>query len=230
MNHETSQAWGGRVGAMIALEATAVAVLLATGLLGGGITPLPVAASLVLLAICWPFRTGLAERVIGLIAGLCALILACTDAADAFLPQRRVDAAIGTDLIPLVQWAGCFAGLLVLLTIVSFARQMLREERSHLIRALSHCLTGGTASVALSGWCFLPAAVEAGATTPTPLAIAVAAVAVLLVLALAASSVWWLKELDPAPEARSPWIGVALLPVMLSGIVVFAAAIALTLL
>ena len=230
MHHETSQARNGRVGAMIALEAVAIALLLATGLLGDGNTYQPAFVMLVLFTLCWPFRTGRAERVIGLVAGICSLTFACTGAADAFLPQSRVDAAIGADLIPLVQWAGCFAGLLVLLTIVSFARQMLREERSHLIRALSHCLTGGTASVALAGWCFLPEAVEAGATAPMPLSAVVVAIAVLLVLALCAASVWWLRELDPTPEAREPWIGVALLPVMLSGIVVFASAIALTLL
>ena len=46
--------------------------------------------------------------------------------------------------------------LLVVLVVFSFGRQMAREKREHLIRALSHAVTSGVAALAVAGWCFLP--------------------------------------------------------------------------
>ena len=81
----------------------------------------------------------------------------------------------------------------------------------------------------MAGWAFLPYVVVAGqfvegeASTGKFIALIVAMIVVALLLAYA--SVFWMKELDPAEDAREPWIGVAMLPVMLFGLVVFAAAL-----
>ena len=45
-------------------------------------------------------------------------------------------------------------------------------------------------------------------------------VALLLIIALDACSYWWNRDADPDPQSKNPWIGIALLPVMISGIVV----------
>jgi len=42
----------------------------------------------------------------------------------------------------------------------------------------------------------------------------------LLIIALDACSYWWNRDADPDPQSKNPWIGIALLPVMISGIVV----------
>ena len=56
-----------------------------------------------------------------------------------------------------VFWMGSAAALLlVVLVVFSFGRQMAREKREHLIRALSHAVTSGVAALAVAGWCFLP--------------------------------------------------------------------------
>ena len=90
-------------------------------------------------------------------------------------------------------------------------------------------LGGGAASISLAGWAFLPYVVVTGqfvegeASTGKFVALIVAMIVVALLLAYA--SVFWMKELDPAEDAREPWVGVAMLPVMLFGLVVFAAAL-----
>ena len=45
-------------------------------------------------------------------------------------------------------------------------------------------------------------------------------VLLLLIVALDACSYWWNRNADPDPQSKNPWIGIALLPVMISGIVV----------
>lgn len=186
---------------------------------------------LVVFHVCWPFRAGVADRIIGMVAGLLSLVFAATTLGKKLVPsdEKIMNDELLRNTYPMMCWAAAVAGLLVLLTVVSFGRQMLREERSHLIRALSHCVTGGAASISLAGWAFLPYVVVAGqfvegeASTGKFIALIVAMIVVALLLAYA--SVFWMKELDPAEDAREPWIGVAMLAVMLFGLVVFAAAL-----
>ena len=66
---------------------------------------------------------------------------------------------------------------------------------------------------------------HAGATAGTTKFVALIVVMVVVALVLAYASVFWCRELDAADNAREPWVGVALLPVMLFGLVVFAAAL-----
>lgn len=132
-------------------------------------------------------------------------------------------------------WIAGVGGLLIVLIIVSFGRQMARENRTHLIRSLSHSVVEGVAMIASAGWCFLPvllptthsraAAMSAasGATVDmfsnvTTTWVVAAIVTVLVAVALTVCSYFWHRDADPEPDARSPWIGLALLPVMLTGL------------
>lgn len=116
-------------------------------------------------------------------------------------------------------WIAGVGGLLILLIVISFGRQMARENRTHLIRSLSHSVVEGVAMIASAGWCFLPTVLKAIGT--------VAFVVVLLVIvALAVCSYFWHRDADPEPTARDPWIGIAMLPVMIAGAVVGIAALA----
>ena len=53
--------------------------------------------------------------------------------------------------------------------------------------------------------------------------IIVAAAFVVVAVLFAVCSVSWSREADPDPAAPAPWLGIGLLPVMLSGLLVFAA-------
>ncbi|MBW3094416.1 hypothetical protein KIH75_03440 [Bifidobacterium sp. 64T4] len=239
---ETVEKRGAGCARMLGVQAAAYAVFIVVALLlsaiGGPMSRMVVyglaAVALVVLVafhVCWPFRAGLADRIIGVVAGLLSLVFVSTTLGEKLVPsnEKIMNDELLRNTYPMMCWAAAVAGLLVLLTVVSFGRQMLREERSHLIRALSHCVTGGAASISLAGWVFLPYVVVTGqfagskAITGKFVALVVAMVVVALLLAYA--SVFWMKELDPAEDAREPWIGVAMLPVMLFGLVVFAAAL-----
>ena len=220
--------------AYVALVAVALVSASVCGPLGDAVFYGLAAVVLVVLVafhVCWPFRAGMADRVIGFVAGVLSLIAVATPVSTLLLPMnaRMFASALHRNTYPMARWAAAVAGLLVLLIIVSFARQMLRAERSHLIRALSHCVTGGAASISLAGWVFLPYVVASGQSAVelmiVPKFVALVAVMVVVALMLAYASTFWLKELDPDPSVRAPWVGVALLPVMLFGLMVFAAAL-----
>ena len=51
-----------------------------------------------------------------------------------------------------------------------------------------------------------------------------------MAVALTVCSYFWHRDADPEPDARSPWIGLALLPVMLTGLAVGLAALAIVVL
>ena len=125
-------------------------------------------------------------------------------------------------------WIAGVGGLLILLIVVSFGRQMARENRTHLIRSLSHNVVEGVAMIGSAGWCFLStllpirsgenAASAEFAVSPAWTVSVI--VSLLLIVALDACSYWWNRNADPDPQSKNPWIGIALLPVMISGIVI----------
>lgn len=221
--------------------------------LSSGVAPALIAAMLLVLFwfhANWPFRATLVDRAIGVIVGLLSVLAVSSPLMSIYgISDELAGDPLKLRTYPMERWAAAVAGLLVLLTIVSFARQMARENRSHLIRALSHCVTGGAASISLAGWFYLPyvavagraafatggagdstgAGVSANGGVSAAVFIGVVVAMVLFAVILAVASVWWLDELDPDPKTRSPWIGVALLPVMFYGLVVFAAALFLQL-
>ena len=74
---------------------------------------------------------------------------------------------------------------------------------------------------------FDPCLIDMGSASPdngllTRFIIVAAAFVVVAVL-FAVCSVSWSREADPDPAAPAPWLGIGLLPVMLSGLLVFAA-------
>lgn len=157
------------------------------------------------------------------------------------------DATGGKDFSMEDGWIAGVGGLLILLIVISFGRQMARENRTHLIRSLSHSVVEGVAMIASAGWCFLPvllptthsraAAMSAasGATVDmfsnvTTTWVVAAIVTVLVAVALTVCSYFWHRDADPEPDVRSPWIGLALLPVMLTGLAVGLAALAIVVL
>ncbi|NEG55297.1 hypothetical protein [Bifidobacterium platyrrhinorum] len=236
--------WDAKRGAMLGAQALAYALFIVVGAVWGvGLSGAGIVANIVALVLMvvvlavfhwfWPFRASAVDRVIGLVVGLLSIVcVASPSVGGIIMPLDRgiEDSALKLDTYPEARWAAAVAGLLVVLTIVSFGRQMLREERSHLIRALSHCVTGGAASISLAGWYFIPYVVSGAFTASSAMFAGTVVVMVLFALVLAVASVWWLRELDPDPVQPAPWIGVAMLPFMFYGLVVFAAALLLQIL
>ena len=240
---------------VLAIQIIAYVVLVALALVPGmmydaakpAAVPFTIIASLamvVLLVVFSPFRDGVAGHVIAAIAGLLSAICATTVMLGNVIFPAGLDG--GKSFSMEEAWIAGVGGLLIVLIIVSFGRQMARENRTHLIRSLSHSVVEGVAMIASAGWCFLPvllptthstAAMSAasGATVDmfsnvTTTWVVAAIVTVLVAVALTVCSYFWHRDADPEPDARSPWIGLALLLVMLTGLAVGLAALAIVVL
>ena len=211
-------------GKVLAIQIVAYVVLVALALVPGiaygdsanpAVVPFTIIGSLAMIALLVvfsPFRDGTAGHVIAVIAGLLSVVCATTMTLGRAI--FAADATGGKDF-----WIAGVGGLLILLIVISFGRQMARENRTHLIRSLSHSVVEGVAMIASAGWCFLPTVLKAIGT--------VAFVVVrLVIVALAVCSYFWHRDADPEPTARDPWIGIAMLPVMIAGAVVGIAALA----
>ena len=216
-------------GKVLAIQIVAYVVLVALALVPGiaygdsanpAVVPFTIIGSLAMIALLVvfsPFRDGTAGHVIAVIAGLLSVVCATTMTLGRAI--FAADATGGKDFSMEDGWIAGVGGLLILLIVISFGRQMARENRTHLIRSLSHSVVEGVAMIASAGWCFLPTVLKAIGT--------VAFVVVLLVIvALAVCSYFWHRDADPEPPARAPWIGIAMLPVMIAGAVVGIAALA----
>lgn len=242
---------------VLAIQIIAYVVLVALALVPGmmygdaskpAAVPFTVIASLamiVLLVVFSPFRDGVAGHAIAVIAGLLSAVCATTVMLGNVIFPAGLNGGKGFSMEE--GWIAGVGGLLIVLIIVSFGRQMARENRAHLIRSLSHSVVEGVAMIASAGWCFLPVLLPAthsraaamsaasGATfdafsavTATWIIAAIATVLVAVVLAVC--SYFWHRDADPEPDARLPWIGLALLPVMLTGLAVGVAALAIVVL
>lgn len=216
-------------GKVLAIQIVAYVVLVALALVPGiaygdsanpAVVPFTIIGSLAMIALLVvfsPFRDGTAGHVIAVIAGLLSVVCATTMTLGRAI--FAADATGGKDFSMEDGWIAGVGGLLILLIVISFGRQMARENRTHLIRSLSHSVVEGVAMIASAGWCFLPTVLKAIGT--------VAFVVVLLVIvALAVCSYFCHRDADPEPTARDPWIGIAILPVMIAGAVVGIAALA----
>ena len=116
----------------------------------------------VLLVVFSPFRDGVAGHVIAAIAGLLSAICATTVMLGNVIFPAGLDG--GKSFSMEEAWIAGVGGLLIVLIIVSFGRQMARENRTHLIRSLSHSVVEGVAMIASAGWCFLPVPSETRAS------------------------------------------------------------------
>ena len=216
-------------GKVLAIQIVAYVVLVALALVPGiaygdsanpAVVPFTIIGSLAMIALLVvfsPFRDGTAGHVIAVIAGLLSVVCATTMTLGRAIFAD--DATGGKDFSMEDGWIAGVGGLLILLIVISFGRQMARENRTHLIRSLSHSVVEGVAMIASAGWCFLPTVLKAIGT--------VAFVVVMLVIVtLAVCSYFWHRDAAPEPTARDPWIGIAMLPAMIAGAVVGIAALA----
>lgn len=184
---------------------------------------------LVAFLVCWPFRGKMIDRLISLVVGVISMAIALLALHN--VPKRSRYVAIGmnnvdTAVHPYAFWAVGFVVLLVALTVFGFGRQMVRERRSHLVRALSHSLSSGVAAASVAGWAFLPEVLthmesgNRGGETTVELTTSLLFAIVLVLLLSSLSYLWW-KEPDPDSTVPLPWVGFALLPTMFSGMVVY---------
>ena len=90
--------------------------------------------------------------VVSVVAGLLSVVCATT----VMLGRAIFPAGLGNEDTFWMQegWIAGVGGLLILLIVVSFGRQMARENRTHLIRSLSHNVVEGVAMIGSAGWCF----------------------------------------------------------------------------
>ena len=222
MTEITQEGWKNKALSMLLAQLTSYVLLIAATVIPSPgtvpIIPLIIAAlTLAAFVVFWPFRGSMLDRIVTLVFGAISLIFVIVPFPTGKVPPDQT-AADGS-VLPWYSWALAMGLLLVVLVVFSFGRQMARENRTHLIRSLSHSVVEGVAMIASAGWCFLPTVLKAIGT--------VAFVVVLLVIvALAVCSYFWHRDADPEPTARDPWIGIAMLPVMIAGAVVGIAALA----
>ncbi|BDR53703.1 hypothetical protein KIM372_16100 [Bombiscardovia nodaiensis] len=127
------------------------------------------------------------------------------------------------------QWIGLTALLLVVLVVGIFGRQMLRINRTHVIRGLSVDALSGVSCIGVAGWIFTPTLASHSAHsfaggvlghTGRWVLLVVLVAAVLAVLLCVASWTWWLDLRRVSKSAVQPWLSMALVPVMFSGLLV----------
>ncbi|KAA8828497.1 hypothetical protein [Bifidobacterium myosotis] len=230
MSEITQPNWKNKALGMLLIQFTAYALLIAATAIPspGPLPAIPLIISALVLSqfvLFWPFRGTTLDRAATLVFGVVSLIFVVVP-----FPSGKAPADQSTpdgNALPWYSWALAVGLLLVVLVILSFARQMARENRSHLIRALSHAVTSGVAAIAVAGWCFLP---NLGALLlrDSLVGTVTTIVMVALALALALASTLWVRDADPDPAIRHPWIGTGLLPVMLMGVTIAAATLLLT--
>lgn len=171
---------------------------------------------IMLFALFAPLRDGVPGRITACVVGFLSMICAATPFLGELVFNVRPTVLEATDYLSVAAWLAGVAVLLVALVVVSFARQMARNPRPDMIVQMSHMVMDGAACIAASGWCFLPMLFHAHGVGTAVRVAAVAAVATVAVL-LGMMSCMWLRDARPLDDARSPWIGMGLLPVMLTG-------------
>ncbi|NMM99003.1 hypothetical protein [Bifidobacterium olomucense] len=226
----TQANWKNKTLGMLLTQLTAYVLLIAaTAIPARGPFPaIPlIVAALVLgeFVLFWPFRGSTLDRAVTVVFGVVSLMFVVVPFPSGDVPPEQMDSH--HEAFPWYSWSLAVGFLLIALVIFSFGRQMARENRTHLIRALSHAVTSGVAAIAVAGWCFLP---PLGAVLLKGGTIAIVAVAVLVVLALAlaVASVLWVRDADPDPAIRYPWIGTGLMPVMMMGVSIAATTLILS--
>ena len=137
-------------------------------------------------------------------------------------PSRPQLGSPGT--LAVCAWFAGVGALLVVLVVVAFGRQMARLDRSHLIVQLSHMVMDGACTVLCSGWCFLPMLMQGFGESKAESAngelwVWIAGVVAIVVFAVGLGFMdrVWYRDSRPLEGAQAPWVGFALIPVMLTG-------------
>ena len=184
MTEITQEGWKNKALSMLLAQLTSYVLFIAATVIPSPgtvpIIPLIIAAlTLAAFVVFWPFRGSILDRIVTLVFGAISLIFVIVPFPTSEVPPDQT-AADGS-VLPWYSWALAMGLLLVVLVVFSFGRQMAREKREHLIRALSHAVT----------------------------------------------STLWVRDADPDPDIRYPWIGTGLMPVMLMGVTIAATALVL---
>lgn len=203
---------------------------------------LPVATAKITLTLCmiilltflalWPLHGNIVDRIIALCSGIASTWCA-TFALKGWLPQSVI---IDNETVsmskfiaaikPYERWAVSFALILVAATFITFLRQMLRENRTNLVRNLSHTLTASIACAALPGWMFLPSIIRfMPSLRNTEGGILVAALCVLMVILLSGLSYLWVRNncKNYYENNVTRDVAISLLPIMFSGMLIYIA-------
>ena len=192
------------------------------------LTGFVVGVMIMLFAFFTPLRDGIPGRVTGVILGLLGMIFASTPMLGEFVfgsmgsPSRPQLGSPGT--LAVCAWFAGVGALLVVLVVVAFGRQMARLDRSHLIVQLSHMVMDGACTVLCSGWCFLPMLMQGFGESKAESAngelwVGIAGVVAIVVFAVGLGFMdrVWYRDSRPLEGAQAPWVGFALIPVMLTG-------------
>lgn len=203
---------------------------------------LPVATAKITLALCmiillaflalWPLHGNIVDRIIALCSGIASTWCA-TFALKGWLPQSVI---IDNETVsmskfiaairPYERWAVSFALILVAATFVTFLRQMMRENRTNLVRNLAHTLTASIACAALPGWLFLPSIVRfMPSLRSTDGGILVMLLCILMVILLSGLSHLWVRDNcnEYYENKTTNDIAFAIMPIMFSGMLVYIA-------
>ena len=192
------------------------------------LTSFVVGVMIMLFAFFTPLRDGIPGRVTGVILGMLGMIFASTPMLGEFVfgsmgsPSRPQLGSPGT--LAVCAWFAGVGALLVVLVVVAFGRQMARLDRSHLIVQLSHMVMDGACTVLCSGWCFLPMLMQGFGESKAESAngelwVWIAGVVAIVVFAVGLGFMdrVWYRDSRPLEGAQAPWVGFALIPVMLTG-------------
>ena len=188
------------------------------------LTGFVVGVMIMLFAFFTPLRDGIPGRVTGVILGLLGMIFASTPMLGEFVfgsmgsPSRPQLGSPGT--LAVCAWFAGVGALLVVLVVVAFGRQMARLDRSHLIVQLSHMVMDGACTVLCSGWCFLPMLMQGFGESKAESAngeLWVWIAGVVFAVGLGFMDRVWYRDSRPLEGAQAPWVGFALIPVMLTG-------------
>ncbi|MEK0306067.1 hypothetical protein [Bifidobacterium favimelis] len=198
----------------------------------GGLWTYVIEGVLLLAAVLvwWPFSApgakDLPDRVICGLLGVAALVSSYVMQYGRINALRDGTLTGGSGWEALRGWLEAAAGLLAILAVVMFLRQMARvNHRTQVIRGLSLTAFGGLACICAAGWTFLPWLAAASVTVVGEgkgliLALTLL-VALAVVVALGWSGVQWVRQAAASGQpAAARTFGLALLPVMLSGAVI----------
>ena len=216
--------------ALAVVQLVAVSVVIVCGMMAGEALGMAgIAVVELAFLIFWPFRSSVADWVFGGVAAGISLLAAGAAVKSSGTPASGdlSSLMIAQGLSDVEVWSVVVAVLLVATVVVAFGRQMLRASRTHLVRSLSHGITSGVALIGAAGWLFLPDLMPLGTGNRRTFLLVVLVVA--LVAGVVLSCVWW-SDADPDPETRFPWVGIALLPVLITGYVVYLLAVLLPML
>jgi hypothetical protein len=226
-----------------------------------GLTLMAIAADFMVIftASYWPSRGMGFERLLGAI-GAVALIastqfsllqqLLLAEASGRQASSLNHSAGFGyisaaSLLRACTQWGVGLMVVFVVFVILGFGRQMLRRDRSNMVRSLAYGLVAGVTMVGASGWLFASVLVryftvdlKSSATGPFArfgqwVVVVVVALAVLVMACLLVAVTRWWRDLNVSDKAlsnrrssvrairRGGWVGVGLAAPMLSGFVVY---------